>query len=142
MQPQQSSRFFFNVDWITILIYIVLCTIGFLNIYSVQFKPDQAQTFSFTAEYGKQLIFVVTGLVLGLSILLFDAKFFSVFAPVVYGVTIVLLLLVLVVGRNVGGNQAWILLALSVCNPQSLPNLALHYCWQDTSVLSMSNSIR
>ena len=108
MQPQQSSRFFFNVDWITILIYIVLCTIGFLNIYSVQFKPDQAQAFSFTAEYGKQLIFVVTGLILGLSILLFDAKFFSVFAPVVYGVTIVLLLLVLVVGRNVGGNQAWI----------------------------------
>ena len=108
MQPQQSSRFFFNVDWITILIYIVLCTIGFLNIYSVQFKPDQAQAFSFTAEYGKQLIFVVTGLILGLSILLFDAKFFSVFAPVVYGITIVLLLLVLVIGTNVAGNQAWI----------------------------------
>lgn len=108
MQPQQSSRFFFNVDWITILIYVALCVIGFVNIYSVQFKPDTAQGFSFTAEYGKQLIFVLTGLILGLSILLFDAKFFSVFAPVIYGITIVLLLAVLVVGKNVGGNQAWI----------------------------------
>lgn len=105
---QQSNRFFFNVDWVTILIYMALCAIGFFNIFSTQFDPDKSEAFSFAAEYGKQLIFILTGLVLGLSILLFDAKFFSVFAPVIYGVTIVLLLVVLVVGRNVGGNQAWI----------------------------------
>ncbi|TCC87059.1 rod shape-determining protein RodA [Pedobacter frigiditerrae] len=107
MQPQ-SNRFFFNVDWITILIYVALCAIGFLNIYSVKFNPDKSEAFSFAAEYGKQLIFIITGLVLGLSILLLDAKFFSVFAPIIYGVTVLLLLAVLVVGRNVGGNQAWI----------------------------------
>jgi rod shape determining protein RodA len=105
---QQSNRFFFNVDWITILIYMALCSIGFLNIFSTQFDPDKSEAFNFTAEYGKQLIFIVTALILGLSILLFDAKFFSVFAPVIYGVTILLLVVVLVVGRNVGGNQAWI----------------------------------
>lgn len=105
---QANNRFFFNVDWITILIYLALCMIGFLNIFSVQYNPDKSAAFSFAAEYGKQLIFIITGLVLGLSILLFDAKFFSVFAPVIYGVTVVLLLAVLVVGRNVGGNQAWI----------------------------------
>ncbi len=105
---QQNSRFFFNVDWVTILIYMALCAIGFINIFSVQYDPDKASAFSFSAEYGKQLIFIISALVLGLSILLFDSKFFSVFAPIVYGVTIVLLLAVLVVGRNVGGNQAWI----------------------------------
>lgn len=105
---QQNSRFFFNVDWVTILIYMALCTIGFFNIFSVRYDPDKSEAFNFGAEYGKQLIFIISGLVLGLSILLFDAKFFSVFAPIVYGVTIVLLIAVLVVGRNVGGNQAWI----------------------------------
>lgn len=105
---QQNSRFFFNVDWVTILIYMALCTIGFFNIFSVRYDPDKAEAFNFGAEYGKQLIFIISGLVLGLSILLFDAKFFSVFAPIVYGITIVLLIAVLVVGRNVGGNQAWI----------------------------------
>ena len=105
---QQSNRFFFNVDWVTILIYIALCAIGFLNIFSVKFDPDKSDAFNFTAEYGKQLIFIITSLVLGLSILLFDAKFFSVFAPIIYGVTIILLLAVLVVGKSVGGNQAWI----------------------------------
>ena len=105
---QQNSRFFFNVDWITILIYMALCAIGFINIFSVQYDPDKAAAFSFSAEYGKQLIFIISALVLGLSILLFDSKFFSVFAPIVYGATIILLLAVLVIGRNVGGNQAWI----------------------------------
>lgn len=105
---QQNNRFFFNVDWITILIYLALCTIGWINIYSTDYNPDKTAEFSFVANYGKQLIFIVTGLILGLSILLFDAKFFSVFAPIIYGVTMVLLLVVLVVGRNVGGNQAWI----------------------------------
>ncbi|WP_343531693.1 rod shape-determining protein RodA [Pedobacter sp.] len=105
---QQNSRFFFNVDWITILIYMALCTIGFVNIFSVRYDPDKAEAFSFSTEYGKQLIFIISALVLGLSILLFESKFFSVFAPIVYGATIILLLAVLVVGRNVGGNQAWI----------------------------------
>lgn len=105
---QQSNRFFFNVDWITILIYLALCIIGWVNIYSADYNPDKITEFSFTTDSGKQLIFLMTGVVLGLSILLFDGKFFSVFAPIIYGVTIFLLLVVLVVGRNVGGNQAWI----------------------------------
>ena len=117
---QQSNRFFFNVDWVTILIYIALCAIGFLNIFSVKFDPDKAEAFSFGAEYGKQLIFVLTGLVLGLSILLFDAKFFSVFAPIIYGVTIILLMVVLVIGRNVGGNQAWIPIGSFSLQPSEL----------------------
>jgi len=105
---QQSNRFFFNVDWVTILIYVALCAIGWINIYAAVYNPDKAGEFSFAAVYGKQLIFIISGLVLGLSILLFDAKFFSVFAPIIYGVTMLLLVVVLFAGRNVGGNQAWI----------------------------------
>lgn len=108
MSVQQGNRFFFNVDWITILIYICLCTIGFVNIYASIYNPDTATVFSFGSNYGKQLVFILTGLVLGLSILLLDAKFFSVFSPIIYGITIFLLLVVLVIGRKVAGNQAWI----------------------------------
>lgn len=108
INQQNSNRFFFNVDWITILIYVALCAIGFANIFASVYNPDESTAFNFATNYGKQLIFIITGLILGLSILLLDAKFFSIFAPVIYGVTMILLLVVLVVGRNVGGNQAWI----------------------------------
>ncbi|MBC7416988.1 MAG: rod shape-determining protein RodA [Pedobacter sp.] len=105
---QPKSRFFFNVDWITVLVYLALCTIGFTNIFASIYNPDKASAFDFSTLYGKQLIYIISGLILGLSILLFDARIFSVFAPVIYGVTILLLIAVLFVGRNVGGNQAWI----------------------------------
>lgn len=108
MINQQSNRFFFNVDWITILIYVALCTIGFVNIYASVYNVSDPSVFNFTSNYGKQLIYVLAGLVLGFSILLLDAKFFSVFSPIVYGITLFLLVVVLIVGRNVGGNQAWI----------------------------------
>jgi rod shape determining protein RodA len=108
INPQQSNRFFFNVDWVTILIYIALCAIGFVNIYASKYNPEISDLFNFGSNYGKQLIYIGTGLILGFSILLMDAKFFSIFAPVIYGITMFLLLVVLVVGRNVGGNQAWI----------------------------------
>lgn len=110
MSNQQSNRFFFNVDWITILIYIALCTVGYVNIYASvpTHNSADASVFNFGSNYGKQLIYIIAGLVLGFSILLLDAKFFSVFSPIVYGVTVLLLIIVLIVGRNVGGNQAWI----------------------------------
>jgi len=108
MSTQQGNRFFFNVDWVTILIYIAICAIGFVNIYASIYNPDTAAVFDFSTNYGKQLIFIFTGLILGFSILLLDAKFFSVFSPIIYGITIFLLLVVLVVGRKVAGNQAWI----------------------------------
>lgn len=108
INQQQSNRFFFNVDWVTILIYIALCAVGFVNIYASIYNPEKSDLFNFSSNYGKQLIYIGTGLILGFSILLMDAKFFSIFAPVIYGITMFLLLVVLVVGRNVGGNQAWI----------------------------------
>ncbi|HKG05137.1 MAG TPA: rod shape-determining protein RodA [Pedobacter sp.] len=109
MNVQQSNRFFFKVDWITILIYVLLCSVGFVNIYASIFTSSgDTSVFNFTTNYGKQLIFIISALVLGFSILLLDGKFFSIFSPIIYGVTLVLLIIVLVIGRNVGGNQAWI----------------------------------
>lgn len=120
MTTQQGSRFFFNVDWITILIYMALCTIGFVNIYASIYNPDNSTLFNFGSNYGKQLIFIITALVVGFSILLLDAKFFSVFSPIIYGATMFLLMVVLVVGRKVAGNQAWIPLGSFRLQPSEL----------------------
>ena len=108
MNNQQGSRFFFNVDWVSILIFVALCTVGFVNIYASIPKAADAVGFSFSSSYGKQLIYIIAGLILGFSILLLDAKFFSIFSPIIYGITVLLLLAVLVVGTRVAGNQAWI----------------------------------
>lgn len=120
INQQSSNRFFFNVDWVTILIYIALCAIGLINIYASIYNADESIAFNFSTNYGKQLIFILTGLILGFSILLLDGKFFSIFSPVIYGVTMLLLVVVLIVGRNVGGNQAWISLGSFRLQPSEL----------------------
>jgi len=105
---QQQRSFFFNVDWLMVFIYLALCTIGILNIHSAVYRQQSPSFFDLSTDYGKQLMFVIIGLCVGIMILLLDSRFFSSLAPVFYGITVVLLMLVLVIGRNVGGNQAWI----------------------------------
>jgi len=99
---------FFNVDWICIFIYLTLCTIGWFSIHSAVYDPQKTSIIALDTNYGKQLLFIISSLVLAIVILLLDNKFFVTFAFPIYGVTILLLILVLLIGRNVGGNQAWI----------------------------------
>lgn len=99
---------FFNVDWFIILTYLILCIIGWLNIYSAVYDPNNPSIIDLDTNYGKQLIFIVSAVIIGFVILLLDSKFFNTFSPVFYGICILLLILVLIIGRNVGGNQAWI----------------------------------
>lgn len=106
MNNQRS--FFFNVDWFTVVLYLALCVIGWFNIHSAIFDEEHPSIIDLSTNYGKQFIYILSALVLATVILLMESRFFSALAPAVYGITVCLLILVLVVGRNVGGNQAWI----------------------------------
>lgn len=99
---------FFNVDWFIILTYLILCIIGWFNIHAAVYDPSNPSIIDLDTNYGKQLIFIISAVIIGFVILLLDSKFFNTFSPVFYGVSILLLILVLIIGRNVGGNQAWI----------------------------------
>ena len=104
----QPRSFFYNVDWLTILLFLALCTIGLLNINSAVYDPKNIGILDMDTNYGKQFIFVLSSIVIAIVILLLESRFLSALAPTIYGVTVILLVLVLVVGRNVGGNQAWL----------------------------------
>lgn len=99
---------FFNVDWFIILTYLVLCVIGWFNIHAAVYDPNNPSIIDLDTNYGKQLIFIISAVIIGFAILLLDSKFFNTFSPIFYGISIFLLILVLIIGRNVGGNQAWI----------------------------------
>jgi len=104
--PQRS--FFFNVDWISVFIYLALCTIGWFNIHSAAFDPHNPSIFSTNTDYGKQLIYLAVAIPIAIIILLLESRFITALSVPIYVVTTLLLMLVLVIGRNVGGNQAWI----------------------------------
>ncbi|QTE34543.1 rod shape-determining protein RodA [Mucilaginibacter gossypii] len=107
MSTQQRS-FFFNVDWLTVFLYLVLCTIGWFNIHAAVFDVNHPSIVDASTNYGKQFIFICVSVVVGIVILLLESRFIAALAPAFYVVIVLLLILVLVIGRNVGGNQAWI----------------------------------
>jgi len=106
MNNQRS--FFFNVDWVTVFVYLALCTIGWFNIHAAVFDERHPSIIDLSTNYGKQFMYIVVSLVLATVILLLESRFIAALAPTFYGITILLLILVLVVGRSVGGNAAWI----------------------------------
>ena len=103
-----QRSFFFNVDWVTVFIYLALCTIGWFNIHAAVFDETHPSIIDFSTNYGKQFMFIVVSMIVGIVILLLESRLISALAPFFYGITVLLLILVLAVGRNVGGNQAWI----------------------------------
>ena len=103
-----QRNFFLNVDWVIVIIYLALCTIGWFNIHAAVFDERHPGLLDFETNYGKQFLFILIAMAIAIVILLLESRFITALSPAFYGITVLLLMLVLVVGRNVGGNQAWI----------------------------------
>ncbi|HIX54787.1 MAG TPA: rod shape-determining protein RodA [Candidatus Sphingobacterium stercoripullorum] len=108
MNSMRKRRLFGHVDWLTIILWFSLCIIGWFNIRAAVYDPNSSGLFDLNTNYGKQGLYILSATILAFIILLIDARFFITISPIVYIVTLLLLVLVLIVGRNVGGNQAWI----------------------------------
>jgi rod shape determining protein RodA len=80
---------------------------GWLNIYSASYSENQS-IFDFSINSGRQLVFIVSASILILAILIIDMRFYETFAYVIYGAVLFLLLLVPIIGKEVGGNRSWL----------------------------------
>ncbi|MBT1706686.1 rod shape-determining protein RodA [Fulvivirgaceae bacterium PWU5] len=89
------------------MIYGVMVFWGWLNIYSATYDEHQS-IFDFSINSGRQLMFIVTSIFLILAILIIDMRFYEAFAYIIYGLIMFLLLLVPFIGKEVGGNRAWL----------------------------------
>ena len=104
----RSKRFIGKIDIWLFVIYFALMTIGLLSIYAAAFNADHPHIWDFSQNYGKQLVFMGVSLLVGFFILLIDAKVFNTFAYVIYGLSLVCLLLVLAIGSKISGSTSWI----------------------------------
>jgi rod shape determining protein RodA len=96
-----------KVDWVTVLIYTIMVIWGWLNIYSATFDQNQS-IFDLSLNSGRQMLFIIASLLLILAILIIDMRFYETFAYVIFGAVMFLLLLVPFIGKEVGGNRAWL----------------------------------
>ena len=81
----RSNNLLANIDWISILLYMLLVLIGWLNIYAAVYDENHSSIFDISQKYGKQLIWIGAAFVLAFLVLLTDSKFFATFSMVISG---------------------------------------------------------
>lgn len=109
-----------GVNWTVIFLYLVLVSIGFIAIFSVEFRPGDdlvRSLLGLKTNYSKQLLYLTICMVLGIFVLITDSKFFTATANLFYVFGIVLLLATFVVGKNVNGSRSWIPLGFMNLQP-------------------------
>ena len=101
-----SNSFFSRIDWVTLLLYLCLVGIGFVNIYSATYE-ENTLLWNLNMPVGKQLLLGAVGVVGGLLFLAVSDKLFEQFAWPIYGLGILLLLGLFVFGKTISGAQSW-----------------------------------
>jgi rod shape determining protein RodA len=101
-----NIKFFDRFNVAVLISAAGLMTIGLIAIYSAtNSNPEVASNFS------KQLIAALLGLVLVLVITFLPSRYISMTAYLLYGLNILLLILVLVLGKKISGQTSWFSIA-------------------------------
>lgn len=96
-----------NIDWITILIYVLLVFAGWINIYSASLPAETTSIFDLKQIYGRQLMFIIMCIPLIILIVSIDAKFYEKYALVFYVIGLLSILGLFFFGKSVKGQTNW-----------------------------------
>ena len=98
-----------RIDWTVVALYFVLVALGWLNIFAVVYDPQQVDQsiFSLSLNSGRQLVWIGTSVVIIAVIMLLDFRFYDSFAFVIYAAVILVLVGVLLFGREIAGSKSW-----------------------------------
>jgi rod shape determining protein RodA len=104
---RSREAIFTYIDWTTVFIWLALMLIGWISIYAAVYNEAHESIFDISQNYGKQLLWIATAVLLAGIILLIDIKFFPAFAYIIYGLSIVTLVVVLFMGSVISGSKSW-----------------------------------
>ncbi len=103
----RRNNLYANIDWISILLWIVIMAFGWMNIYSANIMEADSGVFDFSQRFGKQLIWIGASIVLAVLLFVLDAKFYIYFSYLLYAILILILMGVLVFGKEINGARSW-----------------------------------
>jgi rod shape determining protein RodA len=109
-----------RIDWVIVLLATVLACIGFLLLYSA--------SRSTAADYWqRQMLWFLVGTACALVVLCTDHRYLVSLAPLFYAGATILLLAVLLLGKEVKGGQRWLTLGPFRLQPSEQTKLVVVY---------------
>lgn len=114
----------FNIDWITVVLFLLLVGFGWLNIASASASGEISNYFDTSQPYGKQLVFIILTLVLIILILSIEAKFYERFASIIYLVSMLSLVGLFIFGKQINGATSWYAIGGMTLQPSEFAKFA------------------
>lgn len=98
-----------KLDWVSVLLYVLMVGLGWLNIFAAVYDETANQSiFDMSLNSGRQLMFIAASLLIILAIVIIDMRFYETFAYIFYAIILLVLMMIPVIGKEVGGNKSWI----------------------------------
>ncbi len=113
-----------NLDWISVLVYLILLMTGWISIYSAVYNDAHQSIFDTSQLYGKQLIWIVAALFIAAIVMMTDSRFFPFFSYFFYAFTLLMLVAVLFFGTEISGQKAWFQFAGMQMQPAEFAKMA------------------
>lgn len=104
----KNKSVFSRADGLTLLLYLLLCVVGMLAIFSVEYRSTDPSIFMMGKSHMRQLVWLGVSLFAGILIMFTDSKFFSSIAYLSYTIGLFLLLITIFAGVSVKGSHSWL----------------------------------
>ncbi len=103
------TNFIARLDWLTIILFLVMIGFGWMNVFaSSRNEAGAGSLFDFTSRFSKQFFYILTALVIAIFALAIDGKVWSFFSFPIYAVTLLILPVTILLGKEINGARAWI----------------------------------
>lgn len=121
---RQNERLFFNLDWLTILLFFLLAFLGWANIYAAVYDENHANIFDLSQRYGKQLLWIGTSILIIIFLFVLDGNLFQTLAYPIYILSMLSLIGVLLFGKEIAGAKSWFVLGGFSLQPSEFAKFA------------------
>lgn len=97
-----------NVDWVTIIFYLILVVCGWFSICGASYDFSQPDFLDFSTRSGKQFVWICCSFGLGFFLLMLDDRFYEGISGYLYIAMLFLLIATIFVADDVKGSKSWI----------------------------------
>lgn len=116
MKNDPTKYSILQVDWVTIILYLLLLACGWLSICGASHEIGDTNFFDWEARTGKQIIWIGCAITLAFVILMTDDKYYDTLAGLFYWSMMILLFITPFIAKDIKGSRSWV--SLGFCNIQ------------------------
>lgn len=113
-----------SIDWVTVCIYLMLVIFGWFSVCGASYNYGDIDFFSFETRSGKQFVWICCSLGLGFVLMMLEDTLYDMFAYIIYGVMMLLLLVTPFLASDIKGSYSWIKLGPVSLQPAEFAKFA------------------